>query len=155
MGHWASPNKDVGMHYVKIQSGTNVAINNCNTYFFGLQANPSNSGQVQTQGTFKFTITGTKGVLDNFFVLEFFNLNFLLNNKILNVGGETTKDIGSILSVKVAYIMHPCVPIISCWIYSSSWMFKTLEITSTSPVVKLCPATNLINTGSTATFNVC
>ena len=143
------------MHYVKIQSGTDMAKNKCNEHFYGLQANPSNSGQAQTQGTFKFTITGTKGVLDNFVVYDVYNLNFLLNNKILNFFGEAPQNIGSILNVKVSYNMSPCIPIISCWMFSPSWMFKTLEITSTSPVVKLCPATNWISSGSTVTFNVC
>ena len=99
MGHLASPNKDVGMHYVKIQSGTDMAKNKCNVYFYSLQANPSNSGQAQTQGTFKFTITGTKGVLDNLVVYDVYNLNFLLNNKILNFFGEAPQNIGSILNV--------------------------------------------------------
>ena len=82
---------------------------------------------------------------------------FIKSNDVSYDFGETEKDIGTIINVKVSFIRLGCIPILTCWGYDDRWSFKTLEITrGTEPVVKLCPTTQFIVTDSAAvTFNVC
>jgi hypothetical protein len=158
MGHWASKDKDVKKHYLITQNGDNVSLNTCNKKYFGLKAISNNlSGQRHTQGTFKFTITGTQGVIEKIFELDFYHFLFIKSNDVSYDFGETEKDIGTIINVKVSFIRLGCIPILTCWGYDDRWSFKTLEITrGTEPVVKLCPTTQFIVTDSAAvTFNVC
>jgi hypothetical protein len=158
MGHWASKDKDGKKHYLITQNGDNTSLNTCNKKYYGLKAISNNlSGQKHTQGTFKFTITGTQGVLDKNFELNYYNLQFIKSSDISYDFKESEREIGTITNVKVTFSRIGCIPILTCWGYDDRWSFKTLEITrGTESVVKLCPTTQFIVTDSAAvTFNVC
>jgi hypothetical protein len=154
MGHWASPNNELGTHSLTTQSGYKYPF--CYIHY-KLKATSNNlSGQFQTRGVFKVSIYGSNGFSENH-ILEN-DWSVISKNTIIQRTAEFAKDIGQIQSAKVSFT-RSCglLTLINCLVYDSKWSIRTLEIIHpiTLKTVRLCPAMDYIGSGSTVTFNLC
>jgi hypothetical protein len=151
MGHWASPNKDLGSLYFTTQDADKFPY--CYMHYKIRAVSNNLSGQSQTKGTVTVSFTGSKGVSGNY-IIEDDDSVFSANSAVQGIG-ELAADIGNILSAKVSFKRTSCL--LTCFLYDDKWSFKTLELTNgqTQQTVKLCPSQNYINSGSSIVFNLC
>ena len=154
MGHWASPNKELGGLTITTQSGYRDPY--CYIHH-QIKATSNNlSGQSSTRGKFTVSLTGSNGNFDNHVIEDDFSV--ISRNTVITRTAEFTKDIGQILSARVSF-NRSCgvLTLINCLLYDTKWSIKTLEIINpvTRKGFKLCPTTDYINSGSSVTFNLC
>ena len=153
MGHWASPNNELGTHSLTTQSGYKYPF--CYIHY-KLKATSNNlSGQFKTRGEFKVSLYGSNGTSENHMIENKWSV--ISKNTVMRRTAEFTKDIGQILRAIVSFT-RSCglLTLIKCF-FDLKWSIKSLEIIHpiTLKTVRLCPDTDYIDSGSTVTFTLC
>jgi len=154
MGYWASPSKDGDLLYLSTESPSKT--NYCNQHFLVKLVSNKINNLVQARG--KFTVTFKTSKEQSVPLLfDDSNITFKqdsVETRLLSL----EKPIDNTVSVDSVFVSYTKTSnFVSCWLYSTEWSFRYIEIFNgeTQTTLRYCPLVTIISSGQSVEFRKC